>query len=186
MNNVIVGISECRVSGNPSDSLVTYALGSCIAVAILDPVAQVGGLLHYMLPESSLHKDKSEENPYMFADSGVPLLFREAYQRGADKRRLVVRVAGGAQVIEDSEVFNIGKRNYLALRKILWKAGVMIHAEAVGGTVSRTIRVEVGAGRVLLREGAGAEHELEVPRKKAVSGLTRQISEGPGAAAWRV
>ena len=164
MSNVIVGISDCRLSGNAEDSLVTYALGSCIAIAIHDPAAGVGGLLHYMLPESSLHKERSAENPYMFADSGIPLLFREAYRRGADKKRLIVRVAGGAQVMEDGEVFNIGKRNYLALKKILWKAGVMIHAEAVGGTVSRTVRLEVGSGRMLLREAAGAERELLVPR----------------------
>ena len=164
MSNVIVGISDCRISGNAEDSLVTYALGSCIAIAIHDPAAGVGGLLHYMLPESSLHKERSAENPYMFADSGVPLLFREAYQRGADKKRLIVSVAGGAQVMEDGEVFNIGKRNYLALKKILWKAGVMIHAEAVGGTVSRTVRLEVGSGRMLLREAAGAERELTAPR----------------------
>ena len=174
MNNVVVGISDCRVSGNAGDSLVTYALGSCIAVAIHDPVARVGGLLHYMLPESTLHKERSEESPYMFADSGIPLLFREAYQCGAEKRRLVVRVAGGAQLMEDGEVFNIGKRNYLALRKILWKAGVMIHAEAVGGTVARGVRLEVGTGRMLLREAAGPEQELEGPRKAGVAVLARQ------------
>ena len=169
MSNVIVGISDCRVSGNTEDSLVTYALGSCIAIAIHDPVACVGGLLHYMLPESNLHKERSSENPYMFADSGVPLLFREAYKRGADKKRLIVRVAGGAQVMSDGEVFNIGKRNYLALKKILWKAGVMIHAEAVGGSVSRTVRLEVGTGRMLMREAAGAEQELVPPKQHSLA-----------------
>jgi chemotaxis protein CheD len=61
----------------------------------------------------------------MFADTGIPLLFRRAYECGAEKRRLVVRVVGGAQVMDREGVFNIGKRNYLALRKILWKAGVL-------------------------------------------------------------
>ena len=142
-------------------SLITYALGSCIAVAIYDPQTQVAGLLHFMLPESSIAREKAAENPYMFADSGVPLLFRRAYSAGADKRRLVVKVAGGAQVMDDKGVFNIGKRNYLAVRKLLWQAGVMIHAEAVGGSESRTVRLEVDSGRVFLRTGGGREEPLE-------------------------
>jgi chemotaxis protein CheD len=140
--------------------LVTYALGSCIALTIYDPVPRVGGMLHFMLPESDLHRGKAIENPYMFADSGIPLLFKRAFHQGADKKRLIVRATGGAQVMSDQEVFNIGKRNYLALRKILWKAGVMIHAEAIGGTVSRTVRLDVGNGRFTVREAAGPEMEL--------------------------
>ena len=160
-SQVVVGVSDCQVSGDTSASLVTYALGSCIAVAIHDAQAQVGGLLHFMLPESSIARDKAAENPYMFADSGVPLLFRRAYSAGADKKRLVVRIAGGAQVMDDKGIFNIGKRNYLAVRKLLWQAGVMIHAEAVGGTASRTVRLDVESGRVFLRIAGGKEELLE-------------------------
>lgn len=160
MSSQIVGISDCQISNDPGTSLVTYALGSCIGLTIYDPLAQVGGMLHFMLPESELHKGKAIENPFVFADSGIPLLFKRAYQLGAEKKRLVVRAAGGAQVMSDQEVFNIGKRNYLALRKILWKAGVMIHAEAVGGTISRTVRLEIGNGRLTIREAAGPEVEL--------------------------
>lgn len=167
MSAVTVGISDCRVSNDPSAALVTYALGSCVAVAIHDPVAKVGGLIHYMLPESDLHGEKAVENPFMFADSGIPLLFRRAYEQGARKERLVVRAAGGAQVMTDKELFNIGKRNYLAMRKILWKAGVMLHGEQVGGSISRTIRLEVGTGRLWLRESAGREMEFPAsPRAK--------------------
>ncbi len=168
MSSLIVGISDCQVSGDPNSSLVTYALGSCIALTIYDPAARVGGMLHFMLPESELHRGKAIDNPYMFADSGIPLLFKRAYQQGADKKRLVVRATGGAQVMSDQEVFNIGKRNYLALRKILWKAGVMIHAEAVGGTVSRTVRLDLGTGRFTLREAAGPEIELAVGKQTYV------------------
>jgi chemotaxis protein CheD len=141
--------------------LITYALGSCIAVAIHDPQTHVGGLLHFMLPESSMARQKAAENPYMFADSGVPLLFRRAYSAGAEKRRLVVRLAGGAQVMDDKGVFNIGRRNYLAVRKLLWQAGVMIHSEAVGGSESRTLRLDVDSGRVFLRTAGGKEELME-------------------------
>jgi chemotaxis protein CheD len=160
MANVVVGMADCQVSNSRDQVLITYALGSCIAVAIHDPVAGVGGLLHYMLPESAISPAKAGENPFMFADTGIPRLFRWAYECGAEKRRLVVRVAGGAQVMDREGVFNIGKRNYLALRKILWKAGVLVQGEDVGGNASRTVRLEVGSGRFWLRGPGSSEQEL--------------------------
>jgi chemotaxis protein CheD len=156
----MVGVGDCKVSNSADSVLVTYALGSCIAVAIHDPIASVGGLLHFMLPESSLNPDKAGQNPFMFADTGIPLLFHAAYGLGAEKRRLVVRAAGGAQVMDDGGVFNIGKRNHLALRKILWRAGVMIHAEEVGGTASRTVRLEVSSGRLWIRGPGMPDREM--------------------------
>jgi len=163
MANVVVGMADCQISKWHDQVLVTYALGSCIAVAIHDPVAGVGGMLHYMLPESAISPAKASANPYMFADTGIPLLFRRAYEYGAEKRRLVVRVAGGAQVMDSKGVFNIGKRNYLALRKILWKAGVLVQGEDVGGNCSRTVRLEVGSGRFWLRGPGSPEQELAPP-----------------------
>jgi chemotaxis protein CheD len=158
-----VGVGDCKVSNAADSVLATYALGSCIAVAIHDPVAAVGGLLHFMLPESSVNPDKASLNPFMFADTGIPLMFHAAYGLGAEKRRLVVRAAGGAQVMDESGVFNIGKRNHLALRKILWKAGVMIHGEEIGGTASRTVRLEVATGRFWVRGPGMADREIPVP-----------------------
>ncbi|MBV9767161.1 MAG: chemotaxis protein CheD [Acidobacteriaceae bacterium] len=169
MNTLVVGIGDCQVSKAPDSMLVTYALGSCIAVIIHDPVAGVGGLLHFMLPESSLDPAKAERNPYMFADTGIPRLFRSAYQLGADKKRLVVTVAGGAQMMDSAGTFNIGKRNCLSMRKILWKAGVLVQAEHLGGVVSRTVRLEIRSGKVLLREAGQPEQEL--PR--AASGMRK-------------
>ena len=151
MSVVTVGIADCRISNAPDDLLITYALGSCIGISIYDPIARVGGLLHYMLPESGIDPEKASANPFIFADTGIPLLFRRSYEQGAEKRHLVVNVAGGAQVMDEAGVFNIGKRNALALRKILWKAGVLIHSEALGGSVSRTVRLEMQTGRVWLR-----------------------------------
>jgi chemotaxis protein CheD len=160
MNTVVVGIGDCQVSKDPQSSIVTYALGSCIAVMIHDSVAGVGGLLHFMLPESSLDPAKAGKNPFQFADTGIPTLFRNAYQLGADKKRLKVTVAGGAQIMDPQGTFNIGKRNCLAMRKILWKAGVLIQGEYVGGEVSRTVRLEIGTGKILMREAGQAEIEL--------------------------
>jgi chemotaxis protein CheD len=79
---------------------------------------------------------------------------------GGDGKRMIVRLAGGAQVLDSQGVFQIGKRNYLAARRILWKAGILIAGEAVGGDVSRTTRLEVSTGRQWVREGGGVEREL--------------------------
>ena len=156
----MVGISDCRACGEPDVVLVTYALGSCIAVSAYDPVAKVGGMLHFMLPESALDSSKALANPCMFADTGIPLLFRAVAELGGQAKRLIVRIAGGAQVLDAQGVFEIGRRNYLAARKILWKAGILISGEAVGGEVSRTVRLELDSGKLWIREGGAIEREL--------------------------
>jgi chemotaxis protein CheD len=160
MRSLIVGIADCQVSSDPESVLVTYALGSCIALIIYDPAVKVAGLLHFMLPESSIDTAQARGTPYMFADTGVPLLFRRSYELGAEKRRMLVRLAGGARVMDDSGVFDIGRRNYIATRRILWQAGVLTQGEAVGGAASRTVRIEVGTGTIWLREAGGVEKEF--------------------------
>lgn len=171
MSMIAVGIGDCQLSKDPDCVLITYALGSCIAVTIHDPVLGIGGLLHFMLPESSLDPAKAERNPFLFADTGIPLLFRQAYQLGSDKKSLRVTVAGGAQMVDSQGTFAIGKRNCLAMRKIFWKAGVLVHAEHLGGTVSRTVRLEMKSGKVMLREAGQPEEEL--PLAAAGSGSKR-------------
>ncbi len=160
MQNLIVGISDCQWSTAEGTNLITYALGSCIAVCLYDPRARVGGMLHFMLPESDLNPEKALQNPFTFADSGIPILFRKAYELGASKNRLVVHAIGGAQVLMDQEMFNIGKRNQLALRKLLWRAGILLQGEAVGGKISRTVRLEISSGRLFVKESGGQELEL--------------------------
>jgi chemotaxis protein CheD len=170
MGQVIVGIADCAISADPEAVLVTYALGSCIAVAVHDPVSRVAGLLHYMLPESAIDGEKARERPYMFADTGIARLIGQACEQGAQKRRMRVRIAGGAQVMDDRGVFDIGRRNYLAARKILWRAGVLIDAESVGGTNSRTVRLEVASGAMWVRGPEGGERELGPASPLAVAG----------------
>jgi chemotaxis protein CheD len=151
----VVDIADFKVSANQGDLLVTYSLGSCIGVTIWDAEARVGGMIHFMLPDSSLSPAKAKTNPAMFADTGVPMLFRAAYELGAVKKRMVVKVAGGSQLLDDNGTFNIGKRNYVMLRKIFWKNGILIESEDVGGSISRTIRLDVGSGRVTLKTRDG-------------------------------
>jgi chemotaxis protein CheD len=128
------------------DTLVTYSLGSCIAVVACDPVAGVGGLLHFMLPESVLDEDKAVRRPCMIA-----LMLRELERLGAGRRRLIVKLAGGAQVLDQANFFIIGQRNYTAARRFLWKEGLLIEAEDVGGTDVRTVELDVATGRVAVK-----------------------------------
>ncbi len=147
MTTLTVDISDLRVSDRAEDLLVTYALGSCVAVMVHDPVRRAAGMLHLMLPASEIARDKAAERPAMFADTGVPCLFQSLYRLGCEKRNLVVKVAGGGALHDDRGIFAIGRRNTLAVRKLLWNAGVLIAAEDVGGAKSRTTRLHVGTGR---------------------------------------
>ena len=161
MEQIVVGMADCRIGDAPDQVLATYALGSCIGLAIHDARAGVGGLLHFMLPDSAIDHGGSRENPWMFADTGIPMMLERICARGALKRRLTVRAAGGASMIDPKNIFDIGRRNYLAMRKILWKAGVMVHGAAVGGVRSRTVRLEIGSGKFFIQEG-GEVRELAV------------------------
>lgn len=149
-----------KVSNRPDDIIVTYSLGSCIGLAIYDPVAKVGGLLHYMLPDSNLDKAKAANNPFMFADTGIPRLFKETYKYGAKKQRMKVVVVGGAQILDQKGLFNIGKRNHMALRKMLFKNNVMINYEEVGGNVNRTVRLFIGGGEVFIKTSGQGERQV--------------------------
>lgn len=162
METIVVGVGDCKVSRCPDVSLVTHALGSCIAVVVHDPVLLAGGLLHFLLPEAGLNAERAQAQPFLFADTGIPELFHQLYALGADKRRLTVRLVGGACVMDPNGVFNIGRRNYYACRRILSAAGVPVHAEAVGGSISRTVRFDVGAGRLYWNSGGGELHDLPV------------------------
>jgi len=164
MEVITVGIADCQVSSDPNSLLVTHGLGSCIAVTIYDPQARVAGLLHLMLPDSKMAREQAKQKPHMYADTGIPDLFHAAYARGADKRRMIVRLVGGAQVLDPNGVFNIGKKNHAACRRILWAAGVLIHAEEVGGNISRTVRLEVASGRLQWNSGGGPAIELAAGR----------------------
>jgi chemotaxis protein CheD len=160
MMDVVVGISDLKVSNRESDCLVTYALGSCIAVAVYDPQVKVGGLLHYMLPDSTLDSEKAREHPGMFADTGIPLLFKSCYKFGAEKRRMIIRIAGGARIMDDTNYFRIGQKNLTALRKIFWKNNVLINAEDIGENFNRTVRLEISTGRFLVKGLGGVVKEL--------------------------
>lgn len=149
----VIGIADMKISSRPEDVLITYALGSCLGIAIYDPVAKVGGLLHIMLPVSTVNPSKAAENPLMFVDTGVPELFKACYKAGAKKERIRLKVAGGASLQNNGgeDQFQIGKRNFLMLRKLLWKNNVLIESYDVGENFSRTMSLDIATGEVTLK-----------------------------------
>jgi chemotaxis protein CheD len=157
-------MAECRVSASPNEQVATYALGSCIGLAVYDAQARVGGLLHFMLPDSSIAM-KDERNPYKYADTGIAQLLEDVYALGAGKQRLEVWAAGAASMLEGPGGFEIGKRNHQALRRLLWKAGLLLQGEAVGGNRPRSVRLDIGSGDFWVREG-GEERKLLKPGNK--------------------
>lgn len=152
----VVGIGEFAVSNRVDEMIVTHALGSCIAVCVWDPDCGVAGMIHFLLPESRINPQRAVEQPAAFADTGIPLLFQAAYKLGAQKARLSVRLVGGADLAGDGAAassFNVGRRNLLAAKNMLWRNGVLIQREEVGGRTVRTVHMSVADGRVLVTSG---------------------------------
>jgi chemotaxis protein CheD len=160
MSDIIVGISDLKVSNTPGDVLVTFALGSCICVSVYDPKMKVGGLLHFMLPDSNLDANKAKDCPSMFADTGIPLLFKSCYVYGAEKKRMVVKIAGGASILDDTNYFRIGQKNITAVRKIFWRNNILIDGEDTGKNCNRTVRLNLADGRCVVKSSDGTLKDL--------------------------
>ena len=129
-------------------TVVTYALGSCIAVCVHDAGNRIAGMIHYVLPESAVDKKRSRTQPAMFADTGLPALMSELTAKGANRKGLVAKVVGGAAVPGAPQIFNVGKRSVLAAKKLLWQLNLRIVASEVGGSISRTVRIDAVTGLV--------------------------------------
>jgi chemotaxis protein CheD len=150
---LIIGIGELAISNIVHTRITTHAVGSCIAVCVFDPVVHVGGMLHFLLPEARINPERAATHPAVFADTGIPLLFQKAYRHGLVKQRAIVKLVGGADMAPSGVAFNTGRRNLLAARSLLWRNGVFIAAEDVGGTDARTVHLSVGDGRLQIFSG---------------------------------
>jgi chemotaxis protein CheD len=157
-----VGIGEYVVSNQAVVTIVTHALGSCIAVCIWDQAAVVGGLLHFLLPDSAVNPERARLQPATFANTGLPLFFQAAYALGLDKKRCRVRLIGGAEItgLGGINSLNVGKRNLLAARNILWRNGLLIESESTGGSVPRTVALHLASGKIDVTSGRSLIGEL--------------------------
>lgn len=147
------------VSADPGETLITYSLGSCVGLSLWDPAAGVGGLIHSMLPLSKIDPAKAAANPCMFVDTGITALLQALFDRGAQRRTMVAKVAGGSQIMDEKGIFNIGERNCTVLRKLLWKNEILVSGEDTGGSLPRTMSLCMQTGRTLLKS-RGMEKEI--------------------------
>jgi len=154
---VVIGVGELAVSNQPQVTLSTYALGSCVGIAAYDPVTQAAGILHLMLPDSSISPEKAASKPAMFTDTGFPLFLRELAGLRGDPRRLKLFVAGGASVLQGIDPFRIGERNLQTVQDFVRRNGLAVCGSAVGGFVNRTVHLEVSSGQVTLKLPDGVE-----------------------------
>jgi chemotaxis protein CheD len=156
---IIVGVADMRLSTLPEDVIITYSLGSCIGLTLYDSEKRIGGLVHCMLPLSKIDAAKAEANPFMFIDSGVSAFLQALFDLGAQRKTLVAKVAGGSHIMDDKGIFNIGERNNTVVRKMLWKNNILISGEDVGGSVPRTMSLDLATGKTVLKMNGG-EREI--------------------------
>ncbi len=161
MATIYVGVGEYAATKSREDVIKTMALGSCVGVILLDPIAKVAGLLHVALPDSSISRKRVEERPGMFADTGIPCILKEMQRLGsALNAKMLVKLAGGARIMDPNNTFNIGKRNILAVKKILWKYKLGARSEDLGDTISRTVSVYLDSGKITISSPGRGEWEL--------------------------
>jgi chemotaxis protein CheD len=148
---VTVGVGDAASSNNPNITLSTYALGSCIAVVAYDPAIRAGGILHLMLPHSSIAPAKALTQPAMFADTGLPLFFQGLASLKADPGRLRILVAGGASILVGADAFKVGERNLAATMLYFSQNRLAVWRSLVGGTINRTLHLAIGTGMLTLK-----------------------------------
>lgn len=153
MSVVSVGVGEYKISANVNDVIKTYALGSCVAVVIYDKIRKIAGMLHVALPDSKVDPNKSLSSPGHFADTGIPALIEDMKKSGAMGRDSWIKIAGGAKIMDPNSLFDIGKRNIIAIKKILWSRNLGPIAEDVGGDFCRTVGIIVETGEVQISSG---------------------------------
>jgi chemotaxis protein CheD len=145
---LIVNISDMRVTGRARDVLVTHSLGSCLGLAAYDPVAKVAGLIHCLLPV--MPKNKPRTNPYMFVNTGVAAMMRSMFNHKAEKKNLILKAAGCGRMMNISNKFDTGANNFEALTRLLKINELELAARETGGTKPRTMRLFADTGKVLI------------------------------------
>jgi chemotaxis protein CheD len=157
---IIVDMADARTTNRTLGRLGTNILGACGAVSIYDPEARVAGLLHFLLPEARINPQRALANPYMFADTGIPMLFRHAYKLGAVKERIVCKLAGGCNVIDPDAHFTIGQQNQRAAEAILQRNNVAIAGNYMGSLDGLLFNLYLENGRATVTLPGGDEIEL--------------------------
>lgn len=155
-----VGMADYKVGRYPAN-LISYGLGSCVGIALYDPVTKIGGLAHIMLPDSK--QARSAENPAKFADTALPLMLDEILKMGANKSRITAKIAGGAQMFtftNTTDIMRVGERNAESVRNVLKKLDIRLVADDTGGNYGRTVELKLDTGIFRVKTIDKGEKEL--------------------------
>ena len=155
-----VGMADYKVGCYPA-SLISYGLGSCIGIAIYDPITKIGGLAHIILPDSK--HARSTENLAKFADTCLPIMLEAMIKLGAMKSRLTAKIAGGAQMFaftNSTDIMRVGERNAEAVRAVLKKLDIRLIADDTGGNYGRTVELKLDTGIFKIKTIDTGEKEL--------------------------
>lgn len=162
MDNLIsIGLGEMQITADPKVALVCYGLGSCIGITFWDPQTKTGAMAHIVLPDSSLARGVDAESK--FADTCIPYVLGKLARKGISSSRLIIKIAGGAQVLQVSGMKNrleIGQRNQEAVIEALRREGLQPVGSDVGGNFGRTVQFYVGTGRTVIKTVGKGEKEL--------------------------
>ncbi len=144
-----VGMADLNIC-KPPDNLTTLGLGSCIGIALYDPSTKITGLAHIMLPDSKQIRNNTSIEK--FADTGIQKLYDDMIKAGANKSRIVAKIAGGAKMfqIADSSM-NVGERNALASKAKLKQLGIRLLAEDTGLNYGRTVEIYSETGNYVIK-----------------------------------
>lgn len=135
---LVVGISDWKICRSP-DSLITYALGSCVGICLYDKTTRIAGLSHIMLPDSTAIAGGGTTRP-KFADTAIVDMLSAMKAQGALQTSMTAKIAGGAVMFQSaSSQFNIGERNVEAVKRILGQLGIPIIASDTGLNYGRTV-----------------------------------------------
>lgn len=149
MEKIVVGIGDGKIA-REGQTLISYALGSCVGICLYDRYSRIAGMAHIILPESNHAVHKS--NPYKFADEGIRTLICELERQGAKKRRLTAKIAGGAKMFSTGGIqWEIGYVNVETVKKVLSQERIPIVAQDTGKNYGRTIEFYVDDGRLEVR-----------------------------------
>lgn len=158
---ILVGIGGIEATNRTGEIIKTMALGSCVGVIMSSKSTKTVAMAHVALPDSSINPQKVNEIPGYFADNAVPIMLQRLSKFGVNKTSdISVKLIGGSNIMDPAGTFNIGKRNVLAIRKLLWKYRLGATAEDVGGNYSRTVWVEVDTGKVFVSSPKIGKWEL--------------------------
>ena len=159
MNKLTIGIADMKMTRNEG-TLITYALGSCIGICLYDPLIRLGALVHIMLP---INMETNRTSPFKYADTGIRMTLDRMVKMGAQRSRIVAKIAGGAKMFDvagNGNLGNIGQRNIERVHRVLQQERIRLVREDVGGSTARTLLFDVATGQGCIKIYGKAERYL--------------------------